>query len=312
MSPFLARAATFLGVALGLLASSVAAATPPSDSSLFGVSTPLFATTAPALTADSFTEKDAPEIDEKTGERYAPNLYRKFGISGGAAAYDDFTTNVRVSGNLVGTSIDFEDFLALDDSTTIARFDAYYNFNKRHRIDASYYDIRRSGSRTVAEDIQFGDVLIPAGTIESFFNTRIFKLAYRYNFVADTRTVIGASFGAHVMGIDAGLRNENDSAEESFNVAAPLPLVGLHGAYALSDTWSLNASYEFLKFDIEAYRGFIGDLRLTVENDLFEHFGWGVGFNGFKVDGNIEGDGRLEADLEYGYQGLMLYLRGYF
>ena len=243
---------------------------------------------------------------------YSPNIYRKFSLSGGAAAYDDFTAKVSVSGNIVGTSLDFEDFLAIDDSTTIARFDAHYSFNRRHRVDASYYDIRRSGSRTISEDIVFGDVTIPAGTVQSFFDTQIFKLAYRYNFVADTRTVIGASFGAHLMGIDIGVSNEEFAVEEDFKVAAPLPLLGLHGAYALSDTWSLNASYEFLKFDIEAYRGFIGDLRLTVEHDTFEHFGWGIGFNGFKVDGHIEGDGPLEADLEYGYQGLMLYLRGYF
>jgi hypothetical protein len=114
------------------------------------------------------------------------------------------------------------------------------------------------------------------------------------------------------MGIDFGISNQAFSAEEEFKASAPLPLLGLHAAYALSDHWSLNGSVEFLQFDIQAYRGFISDTRLTVENDTFEHFGWGIGFNGFKIDGSIDGDNGLTADLEYGYQGLMLYLRCYF
>jgi len=270
-----------------------------------------FATVGSPLLPGSSEEKDW-LVDEETGERYSPNIYRKFGISGGVAAYDKFTTSMSVSGDVAGAMVDFEDLLGIDESTTIARFDGHYSFNRRHRVDFSYYDIRRNGTRSIDEDIEFGDVVIPAGSVDSFFNTQIFKLAYRYNFVADTRTVIGASFGAHVMGIDAGISNDSFAVEETFRVAAPLPLIGMHGSYALSDTWSLNASIEFLQFDIDAYRGFISDSRLTIEHDTFEHFGWGLGFNGFKIDGNIEGDGDLEADLEYGYQGLMLYLRGYF
>ncbi len=282
------------------------------DPAPYGLLTPFVVGVDPVLVPGP-VDPDALPSQSSTAEHYAPNLYRQFTLSLGVAAYDNFGTNLRVSGDAgLGATLDLEDFLGIDNSDTIGRLDAHYSFNRRHRVDASFYDINRSGTATIADDIEFGDVVIPAGDINTFFDTQIFKLAYRYNFVADTRTVIGASIGAHVMGINAGISNDSFAVEEEFKVAAPLPLIGLHAAYALSDKWSLNASLEFLQFDVQAYRGFISDSRLTIEHDTFDHFGWGVGFNGFKIDGSIDGDNGLTADLEYGYQGLMLYLRWYF
>ena len=50
--------------------------------------------------------------------------------------------------------------------------------------------------------------------------------------------------------------------------------------------------------------------HLAVEHDLFDHFEWGLALNGFQLNAEFE-DSPLTADLEYGYQGVLLYLRGY-
>lgn len=306
MLPLLCAAAFLAGAPAPL--TSAPDATPPARDDLL---TP-FVLGADARLVPGIVDPEALPSAHSSAEAYAPNLYRRFTLGVGVAAYDDFNTNMQVAGDAgLGATLDLEEAFDIDTDDTIARFDAQYSFNRRHRIDLSYYDIRRGGSKTIAEDIQIGDEVIPAGSIDTKFNTQIIKLAYRYNFVADERTVIGASFGAHFMGIDLGVENEAFAVDEDFKANAPLPLIGLHAAYALSDTWSLNASLEFLKFDIDAYRGFISDSRLTIEHDTFEHFGWGLGYNGFRIDGSIEGEDDLRADLEYGYAGLMLYLRGY-
>jgi hypothetical protein len=300
------------GLIAFLAASAPTASVPVANAAdPFGPLTPFLREAAPLPPPRAFEPDSLPVENHTEAERYSPNLYRQFGLSLGVAAYDNFDTTLRVSGEILGASLDLEDFLGVDDSDTIGRIDAHYSFNRRHRIDVSYYDIRRSGSRTIGQDIVIGDETIPAGTIDTFFNTKIIKLDYRYNFVADYRTVIGASIGAHTMLIDLGVSNEAFAVDSEFDAAAPLPLLGLHAAYALSEKWSLNGSVEFLQFDVDAYRGFINDTRLTIEHDTWEHFGWGIGYNGFTVDGDID-DGRLHADLEYGYQGLMLYLRCYF
>jgi hypothetical protein len=243
------------------------------------------------------------------------NLYHRFTVSVGGAIYDNFSSTGQVSGDAgIGTIIDFEDLLNVDGDTQIGRVDMRYAFNERHWLDATYYDIRRSGtSAATSEDIDFGDITIPAGSrVSTDFDTRMLKLAYRYNFVTDDRVVIGGSFGIHSMNLRLALEAGGLGLDESFRQELPLPLLGLHGGYALSRKWALLADAELLQFDVGDYRGFVSDNRLSLEHDTLEHLGWGLALNGFRIDGSAEGDGGLEADIEYGYSGVMLYLRVYF
>jgi hypothetical protein len=262
--------------------------------------------------ADATLDALAPAASEDEPEEPYPNLYRRFSIGLGGALFANFHTTIQVNGNTLGTEVNMESLLGLDDSNYVGRLDGEYAFNKRHRLAFSYYDINREGERTIANSITIGDVVIPAGPVSTEFDTQIFKLAYVYDFVTDTRTTIGASFGFHVMGIDTSFETTGGSNHRSFRVDAPLPVLGLRGAYALSRKWTLSATAELLQFDIGDYRGFVGDNRLTLDHDAFEHFGWGVGFNGFEVNGDFEGNGNLGAELDYGYQGVFLYLRSYF
>ena len=240
-----------------------------------------------------------------------PNMYRRASLSAGAAFYGNFDTTMRVDGEQgVGAVLDMEDLLGLDDDNLVARFDAFYSFSPRHRIDLSVYDLGRNGTRTIDEDLQVGEVVIPAGEVHTSLDTLIVKAAYRYNFVADERAAIGASFGLHTLGIDFAIDSAEFEVSEDFGVTVPLPVLGLHGEYALSERWKLLASAELFQIDLGFAQGFLADNRLALEHDLFDHFGWGLAFNGFQLDAEYE-DSPLTADMEYAYQGAFLYLRAY-
>ena len=73
----------------------------------------------------------------------------------------------------------------------------------------------------------------------------------------------------------------------------------------------MRLSIEFLQVELGDFSGFIGDRTLALDHDLFEHVGWGLAYNGFDLDVEVEDD-PLTADIEYGYQGLLLYVRTYF
>ncbi len=241
-----------------------------------------------------------------------PNMYRTFELSLGLAAYDNFDTSMQISSDVgVGALLDLEDLLGLEDNQSVFRADAFYRFSPRHRINMSYYDIGRSGSETIVEDIVIGDVTFPAGSgVDSKLDTTILKLSYQYNFVADLRTAIGASIGLHTMRLDTEFKTQTGGGfQESFKATAPLPVLGLHGEYALSPKWKLLGSAEFFQIDMGTFDGFLADNRLSLEHNLFEHVGWGIGFNSFTLDASVEDDD-LTADVEYAYQGLMIYVRG--
>lgn len=240
-------------------------------------------------------------------------LYRRAGLSLGTAALGNFDTSVQISSTALGAGavLDAEDSLGIEESTSIARADAFYAFDRKHEVHFSYYDIKRNGSQAIADPIVVGDVTIPAGGVASKFDTAIAKLAYHYNFVADSRTKIGASFGLHAMTFDLGFASTTAAAEESFKAIAPLPVIGLHGAYALDDKWTLGASVELLQVSVnDEFKGSIVDQLLTLEHDTFDNFGWGLGLNAFRLDMEVI-DGGLSGEIEYAYQGLMLYMRMY-
>jgi len=234
---------------------------------------------AELLSAISADELRSAAVQEADASEYYPNLYKRFGISVGGAAYQNFNTSLRVDSDLlVGAVLDLEDTLGVDDKSSVLRIDAFWHWNKRHGLDFSYYDIGRSGSRTVSQDINFGNITIPAGTgVHTTFDTTILKLAYRYNFVSDYRTLIGASFGLHTIGVDAGMETTTGAAlDESFKAALPMPVLGLHFEYALSRSWKLTSSVELLQIDLGDYSGVLSDRRLSIEHNPFHNFGWGL------------------------------------
>src|SRR5436190_23387099 len=103
------------------------------------------------------------------------NLYKTFSLGVGGAAYANFDTTLRVDSDaLVGAVVDLEDTLGVDDTAAVLRVDANYNFDHYHGIAVGYYDIRRSGRRTLAEDITFGDRTFAAGSsVDHEFNTNV-------------------------------------------------------------------------------------------------------------------------------------------
>jgi hypothetical protein len=263
---------------------------------------------APPSGSSAETAPPAGGVDE-----YSANLYRRFSLGLGFAVFSGFDTAIEYgAGGLISANLDLEDELDVDEESSSARIDAQYSFSRAHRLDLSYYDIRRDGTTTLLADSQVGDILFPAGAaVSTELDTTIYKIAYRYCFVTDPKTTISASFGIHWMAIDFQMETASSTLEESFSVDAPLPLIGLHWEYAFTPKWRLAVGTEALRFDLGEIRGVVNDTRLTIEHDTFEHLGWGIGYNAFSLDGHVD-DGDENLELEYGYQGLMVYLRTYF
>ncbi len=252
---------------------------------------------------------DTAEEAEESGKY--ENIYRKASLQVGGVSFASFTTTAQVSGSAgIGAVLDLEDVLGVSSSTNVLRVDGEYMLNGRNRLSMSYYDINRDGSRTIVDDIDVGDVTIPAGQTSTKMRTTIGKIAYLYSFVDDDRTVISGSFGLHIMDINLKVKSPTFDIEEDLGVTAPLPVLGLHGAYALSESWSLFASGEVFQLKIDNFGGSISDIRVGLDWDIFEHLGVGAEINVFSMNADVD-DGDMKADIEYGYQGIGLYLRAY-
>lgn len=128
-----------------------------------------------------------------------------------------------------GISIDVEDFLGLDSTTSSFRIDGGWRFskNKRHKLELGWFSFKRDASGTITEDIdippELGGGQIPAGQVRSEFNFDIIKLKYEYSFVLDDRLDLNLGVGLFVMPIEFGVQGSGGAKLEE-DITAPLPV----------------------------------------------------------------------------------------
>lgn len=218
----------------------------------------------------------------------------------------------------LGVLVNLEDALGLTTSTFVFRSEIEYNFgkNRRHSIKLDYFSLLRNAQKVLESDIPIGEITFPIGTeVNSKLNLDIWKFTYIYSFYLDRRVKLGASFGLFIMPTTfeiGALHLTNESA----HFIAPLPVIGLNSAFAITPKLYLKQSVEFLYLDISNFRGAITDINMRVEYNIWKHFGFGLGINAHKL--NIEA---LQEDqnffdfkgtLKESYTGIFMYVRYYF
>jgi hypothetical protein len=249
--------------------------------------------------------------------------WEKAGVSLGAF-FSALDGNLRIGAGL-GVDIDLEDALALDGGATVLRADALWRFsdNRRHRLDLTWFSYRRSGSRTLVEDITIendagNQITIDAGTsVDANFDLDIYELAYTYSFFQDDRIDLAVGVGLYVMPIDYGIRATGIVNEQgSGRFTAPLPVLGLRADVALTPRWFIRSGAQVFYLEYESFTGSVLEFRSALEYYPWQHVGIGLGFDTFGL--------RLQADEEdwpgvdlngkvsFNYAGVQLYLRYFF
>ncbi len=229
-------------------------------------------------------------------------------------------TNSSVSIGLggLGVSVDVEDALGLETTTSAGRIDGFWRFteNKRHRVDFTWFALRRDGLGVLERDIQIGDQTYPAGsTVNSSLDFDIYKSTYSYSFIQDDRFDLAGSVGLYVAPISFSISSTSGLVpSESADVTAPLPVIGLRMDFAITPKWFIRASTEAFYLEIDDYRGTILDFRGAIEYDAFKHVGFGLGFDLLSV--SVEArestdiiDLDFNGQVDFDYAGLQAYVK---
>jgi hypothetical protein len=236
----------------------------------------------------------------------------------------DISSDVRF-GSGIGLDVNVEDLLGMDSSTSVFRLDGTWRFtqNLRHRLDFSWYALRRDANTTIGQDFTIekpdgSEVPILAGTqVESKFNLDIYKLAYSYSFFQDDRFDLALSFGLFIIPVEFGFNATGlvtERVDES--ITAPLPVVGFRGDFALTPKWFLRTGTEFFYLEFDRFKGSLYNTKAAVEYKPWKHVGIGLGVETFKV--NIEAEDEdlpgvdFRGEIEFNYMGLQLYTNIFF
>ncbi len=254
---------------------------------------------------------------ESTESKETP--WERFSLSlGGFITTLDSTVVLGAKELGTGLEINVEDALNLDSSLTVFRGDAFVRLgsSKRHRLDFSYYDLRRSATRTLTKDLEIGGNIYPIGTtVDSSLDFQIIKGGYSYSLLQDNRVDIALGLGMFVIPIDlevsaAGRRSTSES------ITAPLPFVHFRADIALTPKFFLRQTYELFYMEVNSFQGSLFNGLIALEYNPWKYIGFGLGYNIFRVALKAEGSDYPNIDfvgkIQLNYGGLLLYAKTWF
>lgn len=220
--------------------------------------------------------------------------------------WPDIDTSVRIDGNggRIGTQLDFESDLGLDDRDALFTAGAGMRIGKRHYLDLLYFDLSRSSGHEIERTINVGDQTFTAqATLNTYFDTEVVRFSYGYAFVSNDKHLLLGQFGAHYTRVGAGLSLSNDrsvSAEADSDI--PLPVFGVVYNYNITPSLSLNLRGQIFRLEIEGIDGSLDNLSASLSYAFTPHFSLLGGYNYYAIDVDADTD-HWNGSFDFGYRG---------
>jgi hypothetical protein len=231
----------------------------------------------------------------------------------------DLNTQIVVTdedGN-IGTGINFEQNLGLDDSKGTALLFVNWHFAKRHSIEYRYFQLDRSGAGSSTVSIGIGDEIFDISLpIQSFFDITAHEIAYAFSALLDERKHLYLGLGISVQDLELGIQGTASSPvpgeiiNSTLAKTAPLPTLNIGFDYAFNDKWLFVSRLGWLAVEVdfgegEDLSGEIFNTNVGVQWNAFENVGFYLHYQAFSLDVDYLDQGSLFA-IDYDYKGPVL------
>jgi len=227
-------------------------------------------------------------------------------------------TNIRIDGTGglgLGTEIDFENDLNLDEEVFSYRIDAQWRFFDRHRLNFSFFDLTRDATTVLGREITIDGTTFPVfSTIASEWGHKVYVASYTWSFLQTNKYEVGLNIGAHLtrlklqvtgVGPLGGVFNADVEG-----ITVPLPVLGLTGGYAFTPKLVLKPAVGVFYLAIDDFEGSVVNIDLDLEYNAWKYIGFGVGYNYFRVNLDLEAD-KFHGSAQYQYHGVKFFLKFY-
>ncbi|KUJ60714.1 hypothetical protein AR687_16955 [Flavobacteriaceae bacterium CRH] len=233
---------------------------------------------------------------------------RRFKVTAGAF-FPTNNTEVEVGSNNgnFGNLIDFEKDLGFNKNTVSFTAAFEWRISRRSRLGTEYFYLKRTASKTLEKEIEFGDNVYPVDArVAAFMNNEIVRVTYGYAIISKPKYEIGALIGAHVLLGDVGLRLEANTQEaeyrDNFDFTAPLPDLGIWGEFVLGKKVGLYANINYFAIKINDIDGRLLSYNLSILYNVYKNFSITAGYTGLNIRVDTEKE-RLNGFFKWGYNG---------
>ncbi|MBL8351817.1 MAG: hypothetical protein JNL87_16075 [Burkholderiaceae bacterium] len=221
--------------------------------------------------------------------------------------------------SLNGTSaknpdIDFDETFGKADKSNRARADLLWRINPKHHVALMYFDNRNTRSKALDRQISWGDNVYDVGAVvTSETKFKIGALSYEYAFMREPSYEVAGSIGLHVTDMTLGLSGDakvngvpTSKATQSNSVTAPLPVLGLRGAWVVTPNVLLEAQGQVFKIKVNDIDGNWSDLQAKATWMFNKNFGLGLGYDRYYNRIDVEKP-EYNGRVKMGYSGLQLF-----
>jgi len=223
----------------------------------------------------------------------------------------DTTAFLNSSTGARGTQLSFEDDLGYDDTKTMPAFLAAVRLGERWKLEFEYLSLSRDSSRPISRTINWGDRSYTVGTVvSSDFDSNIYRLSAGYSFIKTNQAELGVALGLHVTDFSLGLAATAIGAQRA-DALAPLPTIGLYGAYALDSKWLLSGRVDYFSLNYGDYDGSLVNVSAGVDYRFTRNFGVGVAYRYIDYDVTVT-RAKFNGGVEYKFSGPMVYVNASF
>jgi|SRR5215469_4610320 len=241
-----------------------------------------------------------------------------------------FIISSNIDGSLSGTAntqnqrLDFNQTFGTNAGTTRVRADFLWRITPRQALRFSYFSDNVSGTRTLDQDVRWGDYTFLAGsqaTAQTKFN--VYEGTYEFAFLNERDYKLALSAGLHVddltikisgnasLTMPDGTVQSAGYSSNSSSLTAPLPVVGLSGEWAATSHLYVDGSAEVFGLRYQGIGGSWTQLWAGATWMFNHHFGMGLAYNRFQTNLDLD-KGSFNGRLNFGYQGAVLYVKAGF
>jgi len=241
-----------------------------------------------------------------------PEFTDRYSMEAGAFfAKAKTTAHLNSSAGGTGTTISFENLLGMEDSKTNATLFGKMRLGDNWRLEAGYVGLDRTGSRVIGTTINWGNnTYTPGTTVQSEFKSETFRISAGYSFLKNANSEFGVALGLHTTQFEASLAAAGTGTATG-KVLAPLPTLGVYGAYAFTPQWLLSGRVDAFSLNSGDYNGSLVDAIAKIDYRFHRNFGVGVGYRYVDYDLGVT-KGSFNGGIQYKFSGPVLYVTGSF
>ena len=244
-----------------------------------------------------------------------------------------FVVTSNINGSLSGSAntsdqnIDFDKQFGTDADQTRWRAEMLWRITPRQQLRFSYFNDNVQRTRTLDQDLAWGDyTFLAGGEVGAETNFRVYELDYQFAFLRRPTYEIVAVAGIHLddltlklsgnasLTVDTPTGPVQETAtftSKSNSVSTPLPVLGLRGNWAVSPHVYLDAAAELFGISYQGISGNWSELSAGASWMFSDHIGIGLSYDRFETHADLS-KLSFSGRLNFGYQGLLLYVRGGF